>query len=770
MTAKSYIRVELTSDIQVMRTKLIQWGFLLVSTGWMSLSFAQVPTADSLNIILERANSLEEESEVWLKLAAFYEQYDLDTTYYLLQRARGAAQKANYNDGLADTYVRLASYFAHYLRHNSDSLQHYLNRGIAIYWEEADSAQVASAYQLMAQATFSSDYYSMAVQYADSARLIYEQQGNRLALAEVLLLLCEIRNRTGSNVLALDYCIKASTLFTNLQVEKHKARLNQTIGIINHDVQNYAKAREYLLQATEFAQRDQDTSALSSAYIGMGRVHVETENYDLALESFRRVISLNQDRENVKLARAYYHIGRTYLLQNQSKEAIPLLEEALVLAERFEHRSLQARCMLELSNAYYALDDMEQCFNYLNLGLAQTPRNAIGSNEILREYYKQLAKYYAKIGDFENALVNYGLYDLERNLAFQEEIAERFAEMETFYETARKDNQIELLQQENQIQSELASVRELTNVLLIVGLLLMGGVGALLYSKYVLKTRANQKLEEKKQEIEQQRDEITVKNKLLEENSRDIRDSIEYARRIQLSLLSEKDELKHLFPDSFVFHRPKDIVSGDFYWIYETVDTVLIAVLDCTGHGVPGAFMTVLANSVLNQIVHESKVLAPNTILSMMDTRIQEALRQTDVEGTNADGLDIAICMINRRTQEVCYSGAQMPLYFTHNGKLSKLEPSRYFIGGGWVTDKYFTNQCQQLQRGDMLYMASDGYQDQFGGPNDKKFMRGRFCDLLTSIQPLPTPEQYQQVEGTFNRWQGEQIQTDDVLLMGIRL
>ncbi|MEM9829088.1 MAG: tetratricopeptide repeat protein [Bacteroidota bacterium] len=753
-----------------MWTKLIQWGFFLVSLIVVNCSFAQFPAPDSLTIRLEQANSLEEEAQAWLGLATFYEQYDLDTTYHLIQQARSAAQKANYDQGLADTYIRLASYFAHYARHNSDSLQYYLKQGISIYRKETNSVSIANAYQQVAQTTFDNDYYSMAFQFADSARLIYEQQGNQLALAETLLLLCEVRNRTGSNVIALDYCIEASTIFTNLQVEAQKARLNRTIGIINYDVQNYTKAREYLLQAMEFSQIAKDTSTLSLAYIGMGKVHVKTEKYNLALESFRRVISLNQDRENSKLARAYFHIGRTYLLQNQAKEAIPLLEEALALAERFENRSLQARCMLELSNAYYTLNDMDRCFDYLNRGLVQTPRNAIGSNEILREYYKQLARYYAKVGDFENALVNYGLYDLERNRAFQEEIADRFAEMETIYETNKKDKEIEFLQLENQNQSLEAEGRKLMNLFLIVALLLMGGVGALLYSKYVLKTRANQKLEEKKQEIEQQRDEITLKNRLLEENSRDIRDSIEYARRIQLSLLPERDKLKHLFPDSFVFHRPKDIVSGDFYWVYETEDMILVAVLDCTGHGVPGAFMTVLANSVLNQIVHESKVVSPNNILSMMDTRIQEALRQTDVEGTNTDGLDIAICIINRHTQEVCYSGAQIPLYFTHNNMLCKLEPSRYFIGGGWVRDKYFTNQCQQLTRGDMLYMASDGYQDQFGGPHDKKFMRARFCDLLANLHDLPTAEQYQQVNEAFTHWQGHQVQTDDVLLMGIRL
>lgn len=204
--------------------------------------------------------------------------------------------------------------------------------------------------------------------------------------------------------------------------------------------------------------------------------------------------------------------------------------------------------------------------------------------------------------------------------------------------------------------------------------------------------------------------------------------------------------------------------------MHETEDIILIAVLDCTGHGVPGAFMTVLANSVLDQIVHESTVPSPNNVLSMMDTRIREALRQSEAEDTNTDGLDMAMCQINRRTQEVCYSGAQIPLYFTHEGELCKLEPSRYFIGGGRVKDKYFSNECKQLQRGDMLYMASDGFQDQFGGPKDKKFMRSRFRELLENIHAQPTAMQYQKIKEAFTGWQGDQIQTDDVLLVGLRL
>jgi serine phosphatase RsbU (regulator of sigma subunit) len=749
---------------------MVRWGLFVWCGCWAGSTLAQLSVPDSLQIVLEESNSLEEESQALIQLADYYEYRNLDTTYYFIQQALDAAEKADYSIGRANAYVRLSAYYAHYRRYKPDSLHRFLEQAITIYKEVGDSTQIAQAYYQVGRTAFYSDFYPIAFQYVTNAKDIYQQRNNRRALAEALSLLCEIQNRQGNNVIALSHCMEALEIFDELKIESEKARLNKTIGIINLDARNYPIARKHLIQAEDFAIQFRDTATLSTTYIGIGEVNIATENYEAALNDFQKVLNLNRDRAGNDMAYAYYNIGKTYLLQKQPKQAIPLLEEAIVLGERYENRLLQAQSSLELGKVYYELEELDQCFNYLNQCLTQAPRSIIGSSEVLRECYRQLARYYRKIGDLENALVSFGQYDLERKRAFQEETARLFAEMATIYETKDKDNQIELLQLENQYQSVLASERKLINLFLIVGLLVLFGVGVLLFSKYRVKARANQKLEVQKQKIEKQRDEITQKSKLLEESSRDIKDSIEYARRIQLSLLPEKDELKHVFPDSFVFHRPKDIVSGDFYWVYETENIILIAVLDCTGHGVPGAFMTVLANSVLNQVVQESKITSPNNILSIMDTRIREALRQSEAENTNTDGLDIAICMINRQSQEVCYSGAHIPLYFTHKGRLNKLEPSRYFIGGGRVKDKYFTNQCQLLQRGDMLYLASDGYQDQFGGPNDKKFMRGQFCKLLTSIQDLPTEDQYRKIKETFCSWQGKQIQTDDVLVVGFRL
>lgn len=743
----------------------------------ISSSVAQSFVADSLNRALDQATTLEDEADAWLQLADYYENQNLDTTYYLIQQGLEAARKSSYNSGLADSYVRLASYYAHHVNYSFDSLNRYLGRGVAIFRAEGDSVGIAGAYQRVSQVSFFSDYYMIALQYADSARVYYQLMNQRRSLADILSLLCEIQNRLGNNVIALNHCTSALDIYAELGVESKRAPLNQTIGVINLDVQIYDKAMDFLLRGVTDAKAFDDTTTLSAAYIGIGEVNMATGEYDVALEYFHRVLSINQVYKTKDLAYAYFNIGKTYRLQNQSKEAIPLLEEALSMAKSEENRSLQAKSLLELGKVYYELDELDQCFSYFNQSRQQAPLNTVGSNEILRDCYRQLAKYYSRIGDLENALINMGLYDHEQRRAYQLETARRFAEMETVYESEELDNQIEVLQLENQNQALQAYERDLINYFLVISLLVLFGLGGLLYSKYLVKVRVNRKLEEQKDaienqkvEIEQQRDEITDKSRLLEESSRDMKDSIEYARRIQLSLLPEKGEIKHLFPDSFVFHRPKDIVSGDFYWVYENTDMVLIAVLDCTGHGVPGAFMTVLSNSVLNQVVHETKVPSPNNVLSLMDTRIREALRQSEAEDTNTDGLDMAVCMINRHTLEVCYSGAHIPLYFTHQEKLCKLEPSRYFIGGGRVKDKYFTNQCKQLQRGDMLYMSSDGFQDQFGGPKDKKFMRSRFRELLESIHPLPTAQQYEKITQTFDRWRGEQIQTDDVLLVGLRL
>ena len=746
-------------------------------------SWAQgVDDLDSLTYAFQQAASLESQADILVDLSRYYEPIYADSSLLYAQRALEIAEKASYDDGIAQAYLQIASYYGHYQHYNFDSLDYYFSRSLTIYQSQEDSLQMADAYYYMSGTCNENDNYPLAHSYGENAASLYLALDKEEKRAYALARLCEIENNSGNNALAMKYCTAAQRIFDVVNKESEKAGLFKTMGSINFQLRNYEKAQEFFLLAIGLAQKYDNLETLSNAYVGMGQALRATQEYDDALVYFNRSLALHQQDDDelgaLGTSYAYYHIGKTYLLQGNNERALGLLEEALETAEVYGDVSLRAQSLLELGKAYYNLDDLDQSFTYLNEATQQAQGiKGTYANIILQECYLNLAKYYNQVDNLEEALVNFRRYSLEQERMFQEQASRQVAEMQAVYELDEKTTRIESLQQQGKIRELEYEQRKLVNYVLISGILFLVGLGLVFYSKYRLKTQANQKLEkqkasinQQKQKIEKQRDEIVLKSQLLEENSRDIKDSIEYARRIQLSLLPARSQLKHLFPESLIFYQPKDIVSGDFYWMHETEDTVILSVLDCTGHGVPGAFMTVLANTILNQLALENKMTSPNVVLTLMDTYIREALRQKDTENPNNDGLDMAVCFIYRHTWQVEYSGAQMPMYYFQEDQLHQLSPDRYFIGGNQYSEKFFTNQSVQLRRGDFLYMASDGFQDQFGGPKDKKFMRSKFKELLTCLQSQPVAQQYQRIEQVFYEWKGEQIQTDDVLVVGIRL
>ncbi|WPP51614.1 tetratricopeptide repeat protein [Catalinimonas niigatensis] len=732
---------------------------------------------DSLAQAYEQATSLEEQSDALNDLFSYFEYKRPDTAKYLAQQALATARKADYQEGIARSYLHLAEYYSHNNYYVFDSVDYYLQKSIAIYEAAKDTMEIANAYYSIGQSCYHNDNFNLAKDYCQNAADLYETIGRELQLAHALSLLCDIHNYMGDNELALTKCMLARDIYDELGKDEYKPALLNTMGSINYDIKLYGKAKDHLLESMELSRKFNDDYALSSAYISMGEVLRETTDYEGALEFFRRALALDRSNDDdMGMSYAYFNIGKTRILQGENEQAISLLEGALDIAESFGDLMLQTESALELGRAYLNLNQMDRAFHYLNLSLGHARK--IGTSPILKDCYFNMANYYYRANDFENALAYYKFYDLEQQSLYQQESAKRIAEYEVKYESDKKDKELLQYQQDKAIQELQANERKMVNYGLILGIILLSGLGMVLYSKYQLKNKANLELERQKEaihiqkiKIEKQRDEIVSKSKLLEESKQDITDSIMYAKRIQLSLLPEKDQLKHLFPDSLVFFRPKDIVSGDFYWIHETGDKVVVAVLDCTGHGVPGAFMTVLSNSILNELVLENCVNTPNVILSVMDTKIREALHQHQGdEDANSDGLDMAVCIIDRKTSELSYSGAQMPMYVTHHGSLIQLKPNRFSLGGSFFSDKNFSNQCIKLNRGDMLYMATDGFQDQFGGPKDKKFMRSNFKALLENIHLEPVSKQGIIIQEAFENWKSEQIQTDDVLVMGIRI
>lgn len=258
----------------------------------------------------------------------------------------------------------------------------------------------------------------------------------------------------------------------------------------------------------------------------------------------------------------------------------------------------------------------------------------------------------------------------------------------------------------------------------------------------------------------------------INEVNQDLVSSIQYARLIQEAILPSEERFRSVIPESFVFHAPRDIVSGDFYWLQEYEGKVLVAAVDCTGHGVPGAFMSIIGNNALNAAVREEGLTTPSLVLDYLNEAVSDTFRQKteDTMGIK-DGMDIALVSIDRTNGVLEYAGAYNPLYVFRDGHLLENKGDKFPIGMS-IDDKLrkFTNHRMELQSGDVLYIFSDGFPDQFGGPLGKKFKYDNFRSMLYDIHALDMGAQLRAVRDRFHRWKGKLVQLDDTLLIGMRI
>jgi serine phosphatase RsbU (regulator of sigma subunit) len=274
---------------------------------------------------------------------------------------------------------------------------------------------------------------------------------------------------------------------------------------------------------------------------------------------------------------------------------------------------------------------------------------------------------------------------------------------------------------------------------------------------------------ERTSEVVKQKDEIENKNTILEYQKKEIEDSIRYARRIQSAVIPSEVDCLNLFPDSFVFFRPLNIVSGDFYWISRVGNKIIFTAADCTGHGVPGAFMSMLGVAFLNEIVNKDFITEPDLILNLLRQKVIQALQQQGISGEARDGMDIAIVCIDEDDKKLKYAGAYNPLIMIRNNEILERDGDKMPIG---IYEKMnpFAKHEIQMEKGDVFYMASDGYEDQFGGPDGKKFKSKRFKQMLLEIHELPMQKQKETIEVMFEEWKGELKQVDDIVVIGVRL
>ena len=277
-----------------------------------------------------------------------------------------------------------------------------------------------------------------------------------------------------------------------------------------------------------------------------------------------------------------------------------------------------------------------------------------------------------------------------------------------------------------------------------------------------------QKVIARTEEVVKQKEEIELQSKELEILFKQVTDSIHYAKRIQEAILPPHNLVKEILPNAFVLFKPKDIVSGDFYWIDKKNDWSYFAAVDCTGHGVPGAFMSIVGYNLLKDILKNTESIAPSVIMDKMNDGVASTLHSGTSEKQTKDGMDMTLCALNFKTLELQFSGAFNPLYIIRNGELIQHKADKFPVGMFIGEKQNFTNNVIQLQKGDMIYIFSDGYADQFGGPKGKKFMAGSFRALLASVSKLPIEEQKASLDKTIEDWRGNLEQVDDILIIGV--
>ncbi len=277
------------------------------------------------------------------------------------------------------------------------------------------------------------------------------------------------------------------------------------------------------------------------------------------------------------------------------------------------------------------------------------------------------------------------------------------------------------------------------------------------------------KVMERTEEVVRQKEEVERQSRKVVELYKNVTDSIRYAKRLQESILPPDRRIRELLPNSFVYYRPKDIVSGDFYWIEQVEDKVIFAAVDCTGHGVPGAFMSLIGHNGLNQAVKERGRSRPSEVLKDLNKIAYDALHKDRDQYLVRDGMDMALCSLDPQKRILEYAGANCPLYIVRNGEVLHYPPDKNAIGSFDLNGKDFTDHRIQLEPEDMVYIFSDGYADQFGGEKGKKFLYRRFRELLLEISTQPVDQQRILLQESFNRWRGAHEQVDDILVMGMR-
>lgn len=610
--------------------------------------------------------------------------------------------------------------------------------------------------------------FQSAYQVKSCEAYFYEKAGQILKKLEVSNYAAYLKSKCG------DFNESSEILFNNLK-EAEENNLSAIVSEIymylgfNIRYSNVEKALSYFQKCVE---NNPDT--LSRNYHvsinEIGNAYSELGNIEQALEYHKQAIELRKKLDkSLYLAYSYHDISLDYFRISEYKTALDYIYRCFNLLKENNDITSLATAYSTIVQQLVLINDFSRAEFYLNemYKIVASIENSFVQNL----YYEVAYLYYKSINDEKNALRYLELFKALNDSLEIKNIDKQIEELHIKNEIENKQEQINLQQtviEKKNLQRNIALIITVFSLFVIL----------LILRNYYLKQKSNRIISEKNkvlelanEEIALQHKEVMEQNKIISRQSKRITDSIEYAKFIQRAMITGEKTLESNVSESFIFYRPKDIVSGDFYWIKKIKNNLLVAAVDCTGHGVPGAFMSVLGITFLNEITISNPDLNVAEILNLLRNKVKESLHQNDVRTISTDGMDLSIISINLETHDLNFAGANLPLFaiLKLNNQLQEIKPD-FMPVGVFVKEKSFTRKQLKLQKNDLLYLFTDGYIDQFGGDDNKKFMSSNFKELIMEIKDFPMNEQKAAFEKSFVNHKGENEQTDDILIIGIKV
>jgi len=680
----------------------------------------------------------------------------------------------------------------YYNASNYDSAIKYANLALKISEKEKYIKGQSIAYENLAEVYYDLEIFEKSIENytksIEAKQIIWDRKGEAYCLHVIGMLYRKMNN----NDKAIDYEFRSLKIAEEINDKLRIAYVSNGIALIYQSLKQFNKSLQYYQRFLDICLELNDCADVADAYNNIGTVYIEMKVRDKALFYYKKSLQIYISTNYRKgLARSYSNIGNIFLLQGKLDSAIIYQDKGLHIEFESNNREGIAYSYSNIADIHFTKRNFDSAIIYKKRALDYTLEN-----DLREGVYDDLTRCYILKSDSANAMKSHKL-----SLAFKDSIYNRetkniIAELQTKYETDKKEKEIQILTKENEVKT----LRLKSNQILLYSisgiLILIVSLVFVILRAYRTKNKANLLLVQKnneilnqKEEIEAQRDEIEIQRDTLAKQKKNITDSILYAQRIQQAVLPTPEVLKMALPEHFVLFKPRDIVSGDFYWLKRINNLVVFAVADCTGHGVPGAFMSMLGVSFLNEIVNDKGVNSAGEVLSRMREMVKSSLHQRGVIGEQKDGMDMALCVLNMETLQLQYAGAHNPLFIIRKGinlhdyksiadiksfesethTLFEIKANRQSVSFNQKEVEFTTHEIQ-LKQGDSFYMFSDGIIDQLGGEANEKYRVQRFKKLLLDSVEKTMDEQKQILENTHELWRKNIEQIDDILVFGVRV